>query len=323
MSQSLSHHPREIRITSDDRVVLHPTNTNRRQPKEVKQSKGLLRKLAFGGIILAGATALGFGGWTLLQHFMEDRFPQGEIPIIKAPQDPYKVKPENPNALEIPHQDKTIYHKISGEAPTEKVEHLLEEPEEPKAMTPQLPEAFIEGLAADAETDPFAEASSPFVEDNPPTAPERATISEEAPSGLPESPSTPVSVPLETPEEPRNIADKILEELGEEGEQEALKPAQTSPQKNETIADGEKNYFLQLASSRHKTLILSEKERLSTHTRIKKMIQGFHLEVSTLASEKSHETLWRLTLGPMTQSQAKEVAARLKEESVTSLLKKK
>lgn len=323
MSQNLSNHPREIRITSDDRVILHPTNTNHRQPKEVEPSKGLLRKLAWGGALLAGAAALGIGGWTLVQHFMEDRLPHGEIPIIKAPLEPYKIKPENPNALEIPHQDKTIYHKISGETPTEKVEHLLEEPEEPKAMAPHLPDAFIEGLAADAETDPFTEAPSPFIEDHRSPEPEQAAVSEEAPAVLPEPPSAPAHPPLETPEEPRNIADKILEELGESPEQEPLTPAQASPRKNETIPTEEKNYFLQLASSRHKTLILNEKERLSTHTRIKKMLQGLHLEVNTLASEKSQETLWRLTLGPMTQREAKEMAARLKEENVTGLLKKK
>lgn len=51
-------------------------------------------------------------------------------PVIVAEAGPEKVKPEDPGGLDVPHQDKTVYDRVSGEAP-ERVERLLPEPEEP------------------------------------------------------------------------------------------------------------------------------------------------------------------------------------------------
>ena len=54
-------------------------------------------------------------------------------PLIKAEQQPYKVKPEDPGGMEVPHQDKLIYNEVSpqgGEA-KEQAEHLLPPPENP------------------------------------------------------------------------------------------------------------------------------------------------------------------------------------------------
>jgi hypothetical protein len=68
--------------------------------------------------------------WYAYQTSQERSAGQEEI-IIAAEDGPYKVKPEDPGGMEIPHQDMTIYDTI-GEPPKEKtVEQLLPQAEEP------------------------------------------------------------------------------------------------------------------------------------------------------------------------------------------------
>lgn len=56
-------------------------------------------------------------------------------PLIQAEQGPYKVRPENPGGIAIPHQDKLIYGRLSGES-DQPVERLLPPPEQPVVMGP-------------------------------------------------------------------------------------------------------------------------------------------------------------------------------------------
>jgi cell division septation protein DedD len=56
-------------------------------------------------------------------------------PLIRADQQPFKVKPENPGGMEIPNQDKLIYNEISpdGEVTKPDAERLLPPAEQPMA----------------------------------------------------------------------------------------------------------------------------------------------------------------------------------------------
>lgn len=51
-------------------------------------------------------------------------------PVIVAESGPEKIRPEDPGGLDVPHQDKTVYDRVSGQS-SERVERLLPEPEEP------------------------------------------------------------------------------------------------------------------------------------------------------------------------------------------------
>jgi len=57
-------------------------------------------------------------------------------PLIQAESGPFKVRPENPGGLSIPHQDKLIYGRMSG-GEEQPVERLLPPPEQPAVMAPQ------------------------------------------------------------------------------------------------------------------------------------------------------------------------------------------
>lgn len=58
-------------------------------------------------------------------------------PIIPADTAPFKVRPENPGGMMIPHQDKLIYGRLSQDAP-QPIERLLPPPEQPMAAPPPM-----------------------------------------------------------------------------------------------------------------------------------------------------------------------------------------
>ncbi|MFZ2467160.1 MAG: hypothetical protein WAW54_02100, partial [Parvibaculum sedimenti] len=69
---------------------------------------------------------------------------QGNPPVIRADDSPTKVAPTNPGGIEIPHQDKTVYDRLSGGEKSDVqggAEHLLPSPEEPMAMKQPTPPA--------------------------------------------------------------------------------------------------------------------------------------------------------------------------------------
>ncbi|MBW8310285.1 MAG: SPOR domain-containing protein [Candidatus Paracaedibacteraceae bacterium] len=68
---------------------------------------------------------LGWFGYRWFNHSYNDA-----PPILMADESPYKVRPENPGGLTIPHQDKLIYGRIAPHAP-QMPERLLPQPEQP------------------------------------------------------------------------------------------------------------------------------------------------------------------------------------------------
>jgi len=83
-------------------------------------------------------------------------------PIVRAEGGPEKVAPQDPGGMEIPHQDKEIFERITGDTtsadPDTGVERLLPPPEEPATIpaAPSAPEA-----PAAAEAPPDNDAAAP------------------------------------------------------------------------------------------------------------------------------------------------------------------
>lgn len=67
----------------------------------------------------------------------------GEPPVIAAEDTPFKIKPENPGGIIVPHQDKLVYGRLAPEN-QQPVEHLLPQPEQPIAP-PQLEQPHYYG----------------------------------------------------------------------------------------------------------------------------------------------------------------------------------
>lgn len=89
-------------------------------------------------------------------------------PVIVAESGPEKIRPEDPGGLDVPHQDKTVYDRVSGQS-SERVERLLPEPEEPVDVsglrTNDAPPAEAESEPAQPAQDESAETAAPAVED--------------------------------------------------------------------------------------------------------------------------------------------------------------
>lgn len=116
--------------------------------------------------ILAVAAAVcvlgGFGGVVYYAYHEGVRAgSEGVAPLIKAEQQPYKVKPDEPGGMEVPHQDKLIYDEVSPQAGegTQKAEHLLPPPENPLPRpTAEAPPDQAQGSGA---ASPPASAAGP------------------------------------------------------------------------------------------------------------------------------------------------------------------
>lgn len=150
----------------------------------------------------------------------------GAPPVIAAAIGPERVEPENSGGLDVPHQDKLVYDRVSGEE-TETVERLMPEAEEPIDLaglrtSSQEPEVGLDAGASDvavvtpAETieeeittgpetlelaasqaiDPPVVTSDPVTEPEPETAPERniETIIDETTPEVPAEPETTKSI---------------------------------------------------------------------------------------------------------------------------------
>ncbi len=133
---------------------------------------------------------------------------QGPAPLIKAEQQPYKVKPEEPGGMDVPNQDKLIYKEVkpagSG-ASAEPAERLMPPPESPlpkpetEAPQPQQAQAAEPPApaAAPAPQQPAAAAPAPSAPVSPSAAAAATPPKEEgapqqvAQGGGLEAPATP------------------------------------------------------------------------------------------------------------------------------------
>lgn len=90
-----------------------------------------------------------FGGvlWSL--YYNQNAADNGEPPLISAETEPVKTKPEDPGGMEIPHQDRLIFDRVSGE------ETKLEDNVQPTAEQP-LGDLGVDTTIADLikETEP-------------------------------------------------------------------------------------------------------------------------------------------------------------------------
>jgi len=73
------------------------------------------------------------GGWFL---FSSTPLPvsTNDLPLIEPSHTSYRTKVDDTYVASIPHQDKLIYDRISGDAHMQQVEHILPSPEVPRSL---------------------------------------------------------------------------------------------------------------------------------------------------------------------------------------------
>ncbi|MBO6784862.1 MAG: SPOR domain-containing protein [Alphaproteobacteria bacterium] len=165
-------------------------------------------KLFAGVAIAAGVVAIAAVGWFAFQEGQRSGA-ESAAPVVRAPDEPFKRKPENPGGLDVPHQDKLVFNRLAPGQVQEPVERLLPPPEEP-AERPQppepavtadapapesAPEASTESVVAPAQPEPPAAAPVTPVEAAPPPPPPPPPVDQAASTPPPSPPA--VSEPEE------------------------------------------------------------------------------------------------------------------------------
>lgn len=107
---------------------------DRRTPKKGRSKRWLLMLIVIGG--------LGYGGWALWGDDLSGPKPV-EIPLVKAPEGPIKVRPDTPGGIEIPNRDKLVYDRLEKSPPARQAENLLPKPEQPMVAPQPVEQAKL------------------------------------------------------------------------------------------------------------------------------------------------------------------------------------
>jgi len=150
-------------------------------------------------------------------------------PLIKAPEGPYKVPPENPGGLVVPNQDKLIYDRLSRGAPPPKVERLLPPPE--RAAPEPPPERSGSGAALPGAPSPAETSAGP-------RAPESAERTGAVPGGDAAMDRIAAAQNALAPAAARPDKAAPTPTRRDQGRDEGAQPAPTSPGKADTPPRG-------------------------------------------------------------------------------------
>jgi len=121
-------------IDPEDRPVATGRGRARKRPL-------LVRLLPMLIVVVALGSFAGIVGY----YYFAGGGSDGVAPLIKADQQPFKIKPENPGGIEVPDQDKEIYNRVGraerSSVPPPTAERLLPPPETPLPRPAPLPPA--------------------------------------------------------------------------------------------------------------------------------------------------------------------------------------
>ena len=153
---------------------LRQGRTDEPQP-EVVSDPGRMRRIGLVALAAAIVAASATGMWLAYEQGVRKGV-QMAPPLIRADKSPVKVAPEEPGGMEVPHQDKTVYDRLSGKPETVEAERLLPPPEvivkkpEPVQEPEDKPEP-VEKVAEKADTVanevPLVKAGAPAKPEEP------------------------------------------------------------------------------------------------------------------------------------------------------------
>jgi cell division septation protein DedD len=150
-------------------------------------------------IVTAVFALLGFAGivW-YAYHWGAGSVPPEELPVIRAQEEPSKIKPESPGGLEVPYQETQALNQIQPDPEKPQVERLLPPPETPLVPPTEAPSTAVETAAAAPETPaPETSAAQEPIEVAPVPVPAVPSTAEAA-TPAPSVPAAPKAAPTQT-----------------------------------------------------------------------------------------------------------------------------
>jgi hypothetical protein len=219
-------------------------------------------------VLLLGLMVAGGGLWFLVGERGETPVAEGELPVVRAPEEPVKVRPEQPGGMKVPHRDKLVYDRMGPQSNDPEVERLLPEPEQPMAR----PEPSPEPSRDPAVEAPEAAAKTPSEALKKLTPPPPAPMKPVGEAAQPKAPSSTRPAPAKSvaaAEEARK-AEAPPETAMEETTMETSAgrpPAEAAPQRQQSdtkaaSAAPKSTYQVQIAALRSRDAVEKEWSRL-------------------------------------------------------------
>lgn len=270
------------------------------------QAGGKGRTMALVAGVVAGAVIAGAAAWTVFGPNSDGT--AGQIPLIVAEPEPYKVRPDDPGGMQVENQDKLVYERLDGASSEAGVESILPPPETPKA-----PVAEAEPVAPPAPV--VAETAPPAIVPEPvtpaPAAPEPEQVAEVTPSEpAPAITTEPPAVP--TPAAPSTTAPAPVEAAS------TPQPDEDSRSLESFVAALSGDYLIQIAALRSEDVAQSEWDRLSTRYA---SLLGSYRPMIVRADLGERGIFYRLRAGPLKdRPAADELCAALAAENVGCLV---
>lgn len=245
------------------------------------------------GLVLLLVSGIAFGVWRIAQGGTQE-YAGGEVPLIRAPDGPYKVKPADPGGMEVESADATIYSAGSGYDPGGSID-LAAMPEEPVVRPAPTVPVPVPAASSAAEV---ARRAAP----SPPPAPQQqAAAAAPSPSLAPRG--TIETKPTPKPKQPETVAivpAKAVEKLKQTA------PAPTPVQSADASSGAGTQLQLGAFSS-------EAKARAAWKTLSGRYGYIASLEPRVLPVERDGTTLYRLrAAGAASSAEARSLCARLK-----------
>ncbi|MRG73597.1 hypothetical protein GH722_17660 [Alphaproteobacteria bacterium HT1-32] len=204
-------------------------------PRRSGAGKAVLLLLA--AFVLVGA---GMGaGWLIYSN--QSGTGTGGAPLVRAPAEPAKVRPENPGGMEVPDTDKGVYDVVSGNAGEPRTEKLLDAPERPQvpqashadATTGQplditKPAPPAEPVAAPPPS-AVAAPAAPAPDSSEAPAPEPAPLAKVEPAPAPAEAVAPTEKPAPAPKPEAKKPIQLTKAPATSAEPKKPEPAKTAP----------------------------------------------------------------------------------------------
>lgn len=247
-----------------------------------------------------------------------------DLPVIEAPLGPHKTKPVNQDIDKESVHNKTIYEKLSAKKPDEKVEHLLQEPEEPVAPPPTLSAEFVgnlmnddiasEGTIGELESPKSGPAPLESVEDQRQGQEGLKTFFHE--NELEENSSTQLNNKKSIVSEERVEKPMAISVTGSSVKPKAT--ANTSP----VLSSQTPTHWIQLASARTKEAAEREWKRLNSLSKLKPLLANFKPVFGSVDMGEGEGIHHRLRIGLLPFKDAKNLCAKLRDLKVNCIVKK-
>jgi hypothetical protein len=157
--------------------------------------------LVKGGIAAAGLAVLAIA-IVMAYDAGHQRGSKEALPVVAADPAPTRVQPDSPGGLQIPHQDKLVYQRVSpAGVASPGQERVLPAPEEPMAKpAPEPPAPTLAARApGPARTPETGRTSNAVSAQLPPTPPPAALTEKRPPIGAPGAASAPAAPPVAQP----------------------------------------------------------------------------------------------------------------------------